>query len=68
MKAIMKKIGKSAVEVLRGMGDAAKDRTGMELVQCAILVAIAVALGLLFRSEITSFVNNTFSSLSEASF
>ena len=45
-----------------------KDRQGMELVQCAILVAIAVALGILFRSEITSFVNRTFSSLSDANF
>lgn len=36
---------------------------GMELVQVAILVAIAIALGLIFRTEITGFVNKTFESL-----
>jgi len=50
------------------LSDTVKDRQGMELVQCAILVAIAVALGILFRSEITDFVNRTFSSLSDANF
>ena len=33
----------------------------MEMVQVAIL--IAVALGLIFKSEITSFINKTFSTL-----
>ncbi|MBR6444135.1 MAG: hypothetical protein IKS63_01745 [Firmicutes bacterium] len=36
---------------------------GMELVQVAILVAIAIALGLIFRTEITGFVNKTFDNL-----
>ncbi len=36
---------------------------GMEMVQVAILVAIAIALGLIFRSEITAFVNKTFDAL-----
>ncbi len=36
---------------------------GMELVQVAILVAIAIALGLIFRTEITAFVNKTFEGL-----
>ena len=39
-------------------------RSGMELVQVAILVAIAVALGLIFRTQITDFVNRTFEGLS----
>ena len=43
-------------------------KKGMEMVQVAILVAIAVALGLIFKSQITEFVNNTFSSLSSADF
>ena len=34
----------------------------------AILVAIAVALGLIFKSQITTFVNHTFSSLNGAKF
>lgn len=35
----------------------------MEMVQVAILIALAVALGLIFKSEITSFINKTFSTL-----
>ena len=38
-------------------------RKGMELVQVAILVAIAVGLGLIFKTQITDFVNNTFAGL-----
>ena len=43
-------------------------KRGMEMVQVAILVAIAVALGLIFKTQITDFVNDTFSSLSTANF
>ena len=43
-------------------------RSGMEMVQVAILVAIAVTLGLVFKSQIGSFVDNTFQSLSNAKF
>ncbi|MDO4392809.1 MAG: Flp1 family type IVb pilin [Bacillota bacterium] len=42
-----------------------KSKKGMELVQVAILVAIAVALGLIFKSQITDFVNRTFEGLSK---
>ena len=45
-----------------------RDKRGMEMVQVAILVAIAVTIGLIFKSEITDFVNETFGSLSKASF
>ena len=38
-------------------------KKGMEMVQVAILVAIAIVLGLIFKSEITEFVNKTFDSL-----
>ena len=34
-----------------------------EKVQVAILIALAVAIGLIFRTEITEFVNNTFKDL-----
>ncbi|MDD6816781.1 MAG: hypothetical protein PUE84_10090 [Firmicutes bacterium] len=44
------------------------NRQGMEMVQVAILVAIAVTLGLVFKSQIGDFVDNTFSSLSNAKF
>lgn len=40
-----------------------RSRKGMELVQVAILVALAVALGLIFKTEITDFVNKTFEGL-----
>lgn len=40
-----------------------KRRKGMEFVQVAILVAIAVILGLIFKTEITEFVNKTFDTL-----
>ena len=40
-----------------------RSRRGMELVQVAILVAIAIGLGLIFKSQIIDFVNNTFEGL-----
>ncbi len=44
-----------------------RNRSGMELVQVAILVAIAVALGLIFKTQITDFVNRTFEGLNNFS-
>lgn len=44
-----------------------RSKRGMELVQVAILVAIAVALGLIFKTQITDFVNRTFEGLSHFS-
>ncbi|MBQ5441328.1 MAG: hypothetical protein IIU36_03585 [Firmicutes bacterium] len=44
------------------------NKRGMEMVQVAILVAIAVAIGLIFKSQITTFVNATFTSLGKAKF
>jgi len=37
--------------------------SGMELVQVAILIAIAIVLGLIFKNQITDFVNNVFKDL-----
>ena len=39
------------------------EQGGMEMVQVAILVAIAIVLGLIFKTEITAFVNRTFEAL-----
>ncbi len=39
------------------------NKKGMELVQVGILIAIAIVIGLIFRTEIISFVNGTFSDL-----
>lgn len=44
-------------------GKRINNKRGMELVQVAILVALAVALGLIFKTEITDFVNKTFEGL-----
>ncbi|MBE6031675.1 MAG: hypothetical protein IJO79_05520 [Firmicutes bacterium] len=43
-------------------------KKGMELVQVAILVAIAIGLGLIFKEQITSFVNGTFYDLLHSDF
>jgi hypothetical protein len=45
-----------------------KNKKGMEMVQVAILVAIAVTLGLVFKGQIGDFVDNTFQSLNNAKF
>jgi len=40
-----------------------ESESGMELVQVAILIAIAIVLGLIFKNQITDFVNNVFRDL-----
>ena len=45
-----------------------KNKSGMEMVQVAILVAIAVAIGIIFKTEITAFVNSTFGALNSSGF
>ena len=42
-----------------------KNKRGMEMVQVAILIALAIAIGLIFKTEITEFVNNTFKDLNK---
>lgn len=44
------------------------NKSGMELVQVAILIAIAVALGIIFKTSITDFVNKIFGNLNAANF
>lgn len=41
---------------------------GMEMVQVAILIAIAVTLGLIFKDKIMKFVNNVFGDLLSSDF
>ena len=43
-------------------------KSGMEMVQVAILIAIAVALGIIFKTQITAFVNAVFRNLDAARF
>lgn len=40
-----------------------KNKRGMEMVQVAILIALAISLGIIFRSQITEFINTTFADL-----
>ncbi|WP_130863820.1 Flp1 family type IVb pilin [Bacilliculturomica massiliensis] len=44
------------------------NKKGMEMVQVAILVAIAVGLGLIFKDRIGEFVTNTFDGLTNSGF
>ncbi|MBQ1383863.1 MAG: hypothetical protein II499_03350 [Firmicutes bacterium] len=53
---------------LRIKNELLKRRSGMELVQVAILIAIAVTLGLIFKTQITSFVNGVFKNLNGSKF
>lgn len=43
-------------------------RAGMELVQVAILIAIAIVLGLIFKDKLKDFVDGVFDSLDRANF
>ena len=54
--------GESSLEKER-MSGVLTGEGGMEMVQVAILVAIAIVLGLIFKTEITAFVNKTFDAL-----
>lgn len=40
-----------------------KNKKGMEMVQVAILIALAITLGVIFRTQITQFVNSTLADL-----
>lgn len=54
-KKIKKQINKLFVPV--------KNKKGMEFVQVGILISIAIVLGVIFRTQITEFINNTFADL-----
>ncbi|HPO04373.1 MAG TPA: hypothetical protein PLV37_02550 [Bacillota bacterium] len=45
-----------------------KSKKGMEMVQVAILIAIAVAIGLIFRERILDFIDVTFNNLESSGF
>lgn len=52
------KILKKLLNINNNIGE-----SGMEMIQVAILIALAIILGLIFKAEITAFVNKTFNSL-----
>lgn len=43
-------------------------KKGMEMVQVALLVSIAIGLALIFRTQITAFVDGIFSNLMSSGF
>ncbi|MGN1350111.1 MAG: hypothetical protein ACI4VM_03845 [Anaerovoracaceae bacterium] len=53
---------------MRGIRGYARSKKGMELVQVGILIAIAIAIGIVFKTEIGTFVENTFSGLLVSNF
>ena len=54
--------------IVQKMFMAVSNKKGMEMVQVAILVAIAVAVGIIFKSSIVDFVNRIFGNLDAANF
>ena len=63
MRMLVKSIAEYNFKTYHPRRFLAKRSSGMEMVQVAILVAIAIILGLIFKSEITSFINKTLESL-----
>ena len=50
-------------ERIKSLRSKMKNRKGMEMVQVAILVAIAIVQRKIFKTEIISFINKTFENL-----
>ena len=50
-------------EMKAKLSNSFRSKRGMELVQVAILIAIAIVLGLIFKNQITDFVNDVFRDL-----
>ena len=46
----------------------ANKKAGMELVQVAIIIAIAIVIGILFKDNIKGFIDDVFSNLSVGKF
>ena len=55
-------------KIRKGMLKVFGNKKGMEMVQVAILVAIAVAVGIIFKSSVVDFVNRIFGNLNAANF
>lgn len=62
MKCVRKKGDETMIKRLKKLNKKLGDE-GMEMIQVAILIALAIILGLIFKTEITAFVNKTFTNL-----
>ena len=55
--------------IIEKLGSGSKNRkSGMEMVQVAILIAIAITVGLVFKNQIGAFVNKVFGNLMSSEF
>lgn len=62
MRCVRKKGDETMIKKLKKLNKKLGDE-GMEMIQVAILIALAIILGLIFKTEITAFVNKTFTNL-----
>ncbi|MBQ0005547.1 MAG: hypothetical protein KBS68_06785 [Clostridiales bacterium] len=56
------------MKLIKEMKRSLRNKSGMEMVQVAILVAIAVAVGIIFKTQVTEFVNTIFGNLNASNF
>ena len=54
--------------MLKRIRDSIKNEKGMEMVQVAILIAIAIGVGIIFKDSIGSFIKDIFDKLNADSF
>ncbi|MCG8482127.1 MAG: hypothetical protein MJA31_02355 [Clostridia bacterium] len=54
--------------MLKRIRDSIKNEKGMEMVQVAILIAIAIGVGIIFKDSIGSFIKDIFDQLNADSF
>ena len=62
MRCVRKKGDETMIKKLKKLNKKLGDE-GMGMIQVAILIALAIILGLIFKTEITAFVNKTFTNL-----
>ena len=62
MRCVRKKGDETMIKKLKKLNKKLGDE-GMEMIQVAILIALAIILGLIFKTEITAFVNKSFTNL-----
>ena len=54
--------------LMNGLFQKLRTKKGLEMVQVAILVAIAVVVGIIFKTSVVDFVNRIFGDLDAANF
>lgn len=57
-----------AITKMRKFMEEVNNKKGMEMVQVGILIAIAIGVGLIFKTQITNFVEGVFIKLSNSGF